>query len=340
MIGCDPHKRSHTAVAVDGITGQVLGERTVDATDAGHLDLLGWGRAMTGDRRWAVEDVRHVAGRLQRLLIGEGEVVVAVPPKMMALARRTARQRGKSDAIDARAVAMASLREPDLPLAVVDEAARELKVLLVHREAIVTERSRAQARLRWHLHDLGFDDVVPAGSLDRPKWLDRLARRLGRLDQTAVVVVARDLLRQIRRATKQACELEDRIARLVREGYPELLRIPGCGPLSAAKLVAEIGHIGRFPDDGKLAMYAGVAPLPCSSGQTGRYRLNRSGNRQLNLAVHRIALTQSRCYEPARRYIERRRTEGLSRREAMRCLKRHIIRRVYNVMKTNGPQES
>jgi transposase len=324
---------------VNASTGELLGEVTVDATDTGHAALLAWGREVASARRWAVEDVRHVSGRLQHMLLGAGEDVVAVPPKLMAGVRRSARERGKSDAIDARAVALAALREPDLPAACTDETARELKILLGYREALVVERTRAQARVRWLLHELGMGTDIPAGSLDRPKWLRLTARRLASRKQTAGVVVAKALLRQIGAMTKDIRALEPIIGRVVEASHPQLLSIPGCGPLTAAKLVAEIGTTGRFSSDAKLAMHAGVAPIPCSSGQREHYRLNRSGNRQLNLAVHRIALTQSRIHEPARTYLERRQADGLSRREAMRCLKRHIVRRVYNVMKSPRPLE-
>lgn len=133
VIGIDPHKQTHTAVAVDGSTGELLGELTVPARQAGHERLLGWARALAAERRFALEDGRHVSGSLERVLLARGETVVRVPPKLMAGARRSARERGKSDAIDAAAVARAALREPGLPLARVEGPTREIRLLLDHR---------------------------------------------------------------------------------------------------------------------------------------------------------------------------------------------------------------
>jgi transposase len=333
VIGCDPHKRTHTAVAIDAATGERISERTVDATDAGHLELVVWGRGLSEERRWAVEDCRHVSGRLQRSLLGAGESVLAVPPKMMAGTRRSARERGKSDPIDARAVALAALREPDLPPVHVDGRAREVKVLLDHREDLIGERTRVQQRLRWHLVDLGIEGEVPARALDQRLVLDRTGRRLAAMEQTVVVQVARDLVRRCRHLTREITAIEPRLAKLVAAYRPELVAIPGCGPLTAAKIVAEVAGVDRFSSEAKLAMHAGVAPIPCSSGSTLRHRLNRSGNRQLNLALHRIAITQARVYEPAQEYLSKKQAAGMSRREAIRSLKRLLVRRIYNVMK-------
>ncbi len=151
-IGIDPHKRSHTGAAVDATTGSLLGELTVPATEDGHQRLRSWAHGLAGERviHFALEDCRHVSGRLERNLVARGERVIRVPPKLMGQARRGQRQSGKSDAIDALAVARAALREPDLPVAHLDREARELKLLLDHREDLVRERTAQIQRLRWH----------------------------------------------------------------------------------------------------------------------------------------------------------------------------------------------
>jgi transposase len=117
---------------------------------------------------------------------------------------------------------------------------------------------------------------------------------------------------------------------------PALLELPGCGGLTAAKLLAEIGPIDRFHTDAQLARHGGVAPLQASSGRTQRHRLDRGGNRQLNCALHRMAVAQSRVHPPARAYLERKQTEGKTRREAIRCPKRQLARTVFNTLKTSG----
>jgi transposase len=147
VIGVEPHKQTHTLAAVDRATGELRGEPTVGAREEGHARLLEWARSLDPERLFALEDCRPVSCRLERFLIGRGERVVRVPPKLMAGARRSARQRGKSDAIDALAVARAAIREPELPEARLEGASREMRLLLDHREDLVAERTRIQNRL-------------------------------------------------------------------------------------------------------------------------------------------------------------------------------------------------
>jgi transposase len=337
VIGIDPHKQTHTAVAIDRSTGELVDELTVPARQRGHERLLEWARALSLERRFAIEDCRHVSGSLERFLLSRGETLVRVPPKLMAGTRRSARERGKSDAIDAAAVARAALREPGLPPACLEGATREIRLLLDHRDDLVQERTRIQQRLRWHLHDLDPALEIPAGALDRLVWLQRLSRRLGRAQRSVQVEICRELVTRCRELTRRASELERELTSLVSTQAPALLELPGCGVLTAAKILAETAGVERFANDAKLALHAGAAPLEASSGRQRRHRLNRSGNRQLNCALHRIAVTQGRHHPPARAYLERKQAEGKSRREALRCLKRHLARTVYNTLKTSTP---
>jgi transposase len=284
---------------------------------------------------FAIEDCRHVSGSLERFLIERGEKVVRVPPKMMAGARRSARVAGKSDPIDALAVAQAALRSADLPEAHLDGPERELRMLLDHREDLVNERTRIEGRLRWHLHDIDPTINVPLRALGAFKWLEKLEELLAKGEQTVQVEIARDLVADCWRLSKRANRLQKRIEQLVANNHASLLAIPGVAALTAAKLVGEIAGIERFSSDSKLAAHAGVAPLQASSGNRQRHRLNRRGNRQLNAALHRIAVTQIRCHGPARDYVERRMTEGKSKREAIRCLKRQLVRVVFNTLRSD-----
>ncbi len=320
-----------TAVVVNEL-GRSLGERT-GAVDA--EPLLAWARSLAAERLWALEDCRHVTRGLEQALLAAGEQLVRVPPRLTAPQRRRGRSRGKSDAIDALAIARAALQEPSLdrPRAG-EERLRELKLLLDHRDDLVAERRRAQQRLRWHLHELDPALQVPLGALDRGVWLDRLARRLARLQQTTQVRIARDLVARCRSLTRSILELERELAQRTQVLAPRLLELAGCGPLSTAKLLCEIGPIDRFRSDAQLARHAGVAPLDASSGKHQRHRLDRGGNRQLNCALHRIAVTQGRVHAPARAYLERKQGEGKSRREALRCLKRQLARTVYTTLKS------
>ena len=333
VIGIDPHKTTHTAVAVDAVSGEQRGELTVPARQAGHAELLAWARSLAPQRRFALEDCRHVSISLERFLLASGEEVVRVAPKLMAGARRSARTRGKSDPIDAAAIARAALREPGLPIARLQGPEREIRLLVDHREDLIAERTRIQQRLRWLLHELHPSLELPAGCLDREVWLRRIARRLARDEQTVAVVICRELVRRCRELSRRAAEIERELAPRVRQQAEPLLDLPGCGVLTAAKLLGEMGGAVRFSDEAKLAMHAGTAPLPASSGARHRHRLNRSGNRQLNCALHRIAVTQGRVHDPAKAYLARKQAEGHSRKEALRCSKRHLARVVYRTLR-------
>jgi transposase len=332
VIGVDVHKHSLTAVAVDEM-GRLLDELTVGYPDE---VLLAWARRLGVERLWAVEDCRHVTRALERRLLAAGEELVRVPPKLTGAARRAGRTRGKSDPIDALAVARVALREPDLDRPRPgEERYRELKLLVVHRDDLVDERRRAQQRLRWHLHQLDPAFRVPVGALDRAVWLDRVGRWLARRPTEVQVRVARELVVRSRSLTRTIVELERELATRSAQMAPALLELPGCAGVTAAKLLAEIGPIERFRTDAQLARHGGVAPLQASSGRTQRHRLDRGGNRQLNCALHRIAITQARVHPAARAYIARKKAEGKSNREAIRCLKRQLARTVFNTLKAD-----
>jgi len=272
VIGVDVHKQSLTAVAVDGL-GRALAELTVGSSG----ELVAWSASLAPERLWAVEDCRQLTSALERRLLAAGESLVRVPPKLMAPERRAGRARGKSDPIDALAVARAALREPRLDRPRPGEAAlRELKLLVDHRDDLVDERRRAQQRLRWQLHDLDPQLTVPPGALDRPLWLDRVARRLRRSEQTVQIRIARELVGRCRSLTRSILELDRELQTRTEQRAPRLLALPGCGPLSAAKLLGELGPIERFDTDAQLARHAGVAPLEASSGKHQRHRLDRS----------------------------------------------------------------
>jgi transposase len=329
-IGADSHKRSHTLVAVDP-AGRKLAEKTAPATPAGHLELLRWAERWP-ERTFAQEDCRHLSRGLERDLLLAGERVVRVPPKLMAGARRSGREPGKSDPIDALAVARAALRESDLPVAVLDGPEREVRLLVDHREDLVATRTQMINRLRWHVHELMPGDEPKPRSLDRAVVLADLGRRLDRFDGT-VARIARELVGRIRDLTVAIDALEREIRSLVADLAPSLLELPGCGSLSAAKLVGETAGIDRFVSAAKFARHNGSAPLPVWSGNAERHRLSRTGNRQLNVVLHRIAITQIRLGGLGRLYFEHRLAAGDTKREAIRALRRRISDQVYRRMR-------
>jgi transposase len=330
VVGADVHKRTHTFVAVDEV-GRKLGEKVVAATGTGHAEAVMWARERFGTEVvWAIEDCRHLSARLERDLLTANQKVVRVSPKLMALTRKSARTRGKSDPIDALAVARAFLREPDLPIASHDEVSRDLRLLVDRREDLVAQRTSTINRVLWRLHELDPERAPKPRSLDLAKhrnvlieWLDTLPGLVAEL--------ARDELADITRLTEAINALAKRIGERVRVVAPVLLAMPGCGELSAAKIVGETAGVTRFKSEAAFARHAGVAPIPVWSGNTaGRVRMTRSGNRQLNAALHRIAITQVRLNGVGQTYYRKRLAAGDSSTEALRCLKRRLARVVFH----------
>jgi len=330
-LGIDAHKRTHTVVAIDEV-GRKLGQKTTTATATeDHLELLRWAARFDGDRVWAVEDCRHLSRRLEADLLAAGERIVRVPPKLMAGTRDSARTYGKSDPIDALAVGRAALRHPDLPAAYLDGPARELRLLVDHREDLVAERTRCINRLRWHLHELDPSWDPKPGALIRYVQLDAAAARLAACDGM-VARVAADIVAHIRDLTVRERALSKEISARVQQLAPALLAVVGVGPLIAAKIVAEVADIRRFKSKDAFARHNGTAPLPAWSSNHPRHRLSRTGNRQLNAAIHRIALTQARCHPDAIAYLQRRTEHGNTPAEARRVLKRRLSDVVYRAL--------
>ena len=335
ILGIDAHKRTHTVVAVDD-AGRKLGQKTTVSTSTEtHLELVRWADQFGTERSWAVEDCRHLSRRLERDLLAAGEVIVRVPPKMMAHCRDSARSYGKSDPIDALAVARAALREPDLPVARLDGPAREVRLLVDHREDLVAERTRQINRLRWHLHELDPDWDPTQRSMNRYKTLDQIVARLG-LFEGRVAELANELAGSIRALTVRINELEREIRSLVTELASTLLARPGVGVLTAAKIVGEVAGVARFRSKDAFARHNGTAPLPVWSSNRERHRLSRTGNRQLNCAIHRIAITQGRCHQHAIDYLEQRMNRGNTRTEALRALKRRLSDAIYRDLLTDA----
>ena len=331
VLGADLHKRSHTIVVIDA-TGRRLAEKTIAATDTGHLELRRWA-AQWPERTWGLEDCRHLSRRLDAELVRAGESVVRVSPKLMAGARRSGREPGKSDPIDALAVARAVLREPDLPVASLDGPDRALRLLVDHREDLVGERTRHEQRLRWFLVELAVPEPAPR-SLGRMTAQAALASALaGRTEPVARF--ARDLVDRITRLSADIRALEHEIETLVRDLAPTLLALPGCGALTAAKIVGETAGMTRFRSKGAFARHNGSAPVPVWSGNVVRHRLNRGGNRQLNVALHRIAITQVRLAGPGKAYLDHRQASGDTRTEAIRALRRRISDEVFRRLRAD-----
>jgi len=198
----------------------------------------------------------------------------------------------------------------------------------------VAERTREINRLRWALHDMHCPIDVPARAMDRLGWTTKLKAWTAR-QHSIQGRIAHETLLRIRALTRDINAYARELDRLARQQAGPLIdNLEGGGALTAAKLLGETAGIDRFRSEACYARSAGTAPVPVSTGRSDRHRLDRGGNRQLNLAIHRIAIYQAHRCPDARRYLERKQAEGKTRREALRCLKRHITRRIYNLLMT------
>jgi len=336
VIGVDTHKRSHALAAVDEGTGRVRGKREIAASEAGHLAAVRWARELDDERAWAIENCRHVSGRLEQALIAAGERVVRVAPARMGASRKGEREAGKSDEIDSLAIARAVVKDgiEAFPVAYLDEQALRVRLLSDHRRNLVAERTRMQNRLRWHLLELSpeLERQIKPRSLSEPRALERLDRQLRRLPTCERLRVARDELSLIRTLTRNVNALESELLELIRAQRPWLLEELGCGALTAAVLIGHTAGAERFHSAAAFAKQCGSSPIPCSSGQRQAMRLNRGGDRQLNSALHTIALTRASHDPKTKAYLARKQAEGKTPKGALRCLKRNLARRFWRLL--------
>lgn len=327
-IGIDTHKATLAACRVDEL-GTVVAERTFDNDPAGHRAFLDWADQAGPGTVVGVEGSASFGAPIARLLATAGWIVREVPPQLSRRERIRTRRAGKSDPGDALAIARVTLRETDLPPVRLVDRTLELQLLVEAREDLVTEQTRVRNRLHADLRTLLPGYGVAAANLTAV----RHQRTVGRLLRPLVGVqadLARARLARLRRLASEVNELTARIGERV-AGHP-LLTLPGAGVLVTAKLIGETGDVARFRSADAFAALAGVAPIPASSGQTQHLRLNRGGNRQLNRTLYLIALNQSLHHEPARQYIARKRAEGKTRRDAIRALKRQLVRTVFRLL--------
>jgi transposase len=220
VIGTDTHKRSHALAAVDEGTGRVRGQREIKAEDAGHLAAVRWARGLNEERVWAIEDCRHVSRRLEQALLAAGERVVRVAPHRMGASRKRERERGKSDEIDALAIARAVVKDgvERFPVAYLNEEAMEIRLLLDHRNDLVAERTRTVNRLRWHLLELcpELEGSLKRGALNQARVLERVDRRLRKLPAGARVRITREQIARLRGLNRRIDALQHELAELVK----------------------------------------------------------------------------------------------------------------------------
>jgi transposase len=336
VIGADTHKGTHALAAVDEGTGKVRGSREIRADEVGHLAAVRWARGLDEERVWAIEDCRSCSRRLEQALLAAGERVVRVPPHRMGASRKGEREPGKSDEIDALAVARAVVKDgvEQFSVAYLNERAMEIRLLLDHRGDLVAERTRTINRLRWHLLDLcpELEASLKRGALNRSKVLDRVERQLRKLPASARIRIAREQLSQLRTLTRQINRLAAELAELVAAYRPGLLAEQGCGALTAAILIGRTAGNQQFRSEAAFGRQTGTAPVPCSSGKRAQHRLDRGGDRQLNHALHIIAVTRAQRDPITKQYLARKEAEGKTTKGALRSLKRHLARHFHRLL--------
>jgi len=336
VLGVDTHRDAHVMAVVAAPAGSVTAGETVAANARGYRELLRLAdRHALGRRAWAIEGTGSYGAGLARFLAGRGELVL----ELSRTPRAERRLRGKDDSLDAVRTARAALASETLALPRAGERREALRLLLVARRSAVDVRREALSQLRAVIVTAPEPLREQLRRLPVGQLLDRCSRlrRAGAADALATRLVLRSLARRIQAATLEAGELEREILSHVRAIAPVLLDEPGIGPIVAAQLIVSWSHRGRLRSEACFARLAGVAPVPASSGQTRRHRLSRGGDRQLNRALHTIALHR-RQHDPATKdYIAKRIAEGKTRREATRLLKRYLARHLYRVLEQHEP---
>jgi transposase len=337
VIGVDTHADTHTAALVATDTRAVVATATVTADEDGYTELVTLAEEHGGLRGWAIEGTGGYGAGLARHLDQLGELIVELDRPV-----RPARRAGaKSDAIDAERAARDALSRARLAQPKTGPERAGLQILLTARRAAIAAATTGQRQLRAL--------VITAPEKVRARFRGQSTREMlttatrlrpgttsGDVHTFTALNVLRALARRVRALEAEAGEHERAIRAIVRAWRPDLLDLSGVGPINAATVLAAWSHPGRCRSDAAFAMLAGAAPIPASSGKTVRYRLNRSGNRQLNRALHNIALSRLRFDPDTRTFADTRRARGKTDRDIKRCLKRYIARQLYRQLESGA----
>jgi transposase len=329
VVGVDTHKDGHSAALLDELGG-LLAALDVAANRSGYRQLLSWARRRSEVRTWVVEGTGSYGAGLAAFLAAEGEVVFEGDRPQ----RRVHGGAGKSDQLDAIRVAREALARPHHAQPRRRGEREAIRVLLTARAGAVDAHSRALNQLyalvvtapeplRDRLNNLKGDRLLAA--------CQRL-RCSGDLETATTAQTLRRVGRRVFELAAEAADYQRQLSALLTACAAPLLAQTGVGPITAAQLLISWSHAGRLRNEGAFAALAGVAPIPASSGRTIRYRLNHFGDRQLNRALHVVALTRGRIDPATRQYIARRTAEGKSPREIRRCLKRYLARRLFKIL--------
>ena len=331
--GVDTHRDNHVAATIDSL-GRLLGVATFPATGAGYDQLLDWMRSWGDLDSVGIEGTGSYGAGLARHLAAAGVPVVEV----IRPNRQARRRRGKSDPVDAEAAARAVLcGEATIRPKSADGPVEAIRLLHATRRSAVKARTQAINQLKGHLVTVAEQVAAPLRGLPTGALVNACARLRPNPDSGEVAAAAKEALRVLARRYRalngEISELDTNIARLAAEANPALLAAPGVGPDVAATLLIAAGdNPERLTSEASFAALCGASPVEASSGRTVRHRLNRRGDRHANNALWRIAMVRLRCDERTKAYAARRTAQGKSRREIIRCLKRHIAREIHQLL--------
>lgn len=331
-IGVDAHKQIHVAVAVDDAGREIARWRGANSSDGWH-DLVRWAAALPQPQAWGIEGAWNYGRGLAQHLVGAGAAVSEVNPRWTAAGRLRARTRAKNDRLDALAVALLVWRDSaTLPAVTADDETAVLDLLITEREDAVAEATRVRNQLHQVLLQLDPEyrrHLPTLQSVRGMRAVEEYAIADPRPLQQQRAGTVRRLAQRLRLVQGQAETIAAEIRKLTAPRFAPLTRICGVSLLTAGALAGILGPGHRFTSDAQLAVYAGAAPLEASSAGRVRHRLNRGGNRRLNAILYRIVLTQARHSPQARCYLDRRMGEGKTRSEAVRALKRYVVRAIW-----------
>lgn len=335
-IGVDTHKAAHVLVALDE-QGRTLGTRDITNSPDGWGEALRWAQGWPGERMWGLENSGSWGKGLAQSLLAQGEAVVyEVSPQRTAQYRRHGRTQDKTDHADALAIARLLVAEGEqLPRVQADDASTELRLLSDHRDNLLGERTRLINQLHDQMVQLDPAYKVNSGPLTQRRGIlycrDWTLAHPSSVAGTRLLIV-HQLANQILRLDDELAAITAELSARVQATQTPLLALRGVGEVTAARLIGELGSPPRIRSATALAARAGIAPVAVSSGGRTGYRLNRGGNRRLNRAIHIIALSQRRCEPRAQAYYAKKRAEGKTAREAMRCLKRRLVDVLYRTL--------
>ena len=333
VIGVDPHKRQHTAAVVEQPTQRQLGKLTIEATLADYRRLLAWARQWP-ERTWAVENARGLGRHLAQWLLVRGERVQDVPATATTRVRELSRGgRRKNDVIDAAAAASVAALHGDATSVIAEEDTTAVLALLDERRVnLAAQRTRLVNQLHALLRDLLPGGAPTKLTADQAAALLRPIRPAGTVERTRKDL-AREMITELRGVDARLKHSEQRIREVVGSSGSRLCKVDGVGPVLAARVLGRTGTASRFPSGSHYASYTGTAPIEVASAEHARHRLSRSGDRQLNSALHLVAVTQVRMSNAeGHAYFGRKIDEGKTRSEALRCLKRRIAAHLWGIM--------